>query len=96
MIKSVVLDSLKDFKNSRVMMVAIMLCWVLAGCGLQQDSSPSTVNDRSYGFKSRFFHTRMDIKKIAFLGIGAGSTRELGAKITKNDETAGNKKSIER
>jgi hypothetical protein len=95
MIKSVDLDSLKDFKNSRVMMVVIMLCWVLARCGLQQDSSPSTVKDRRYGFKSIFFHTRMDIK-IATLGIGGGSARELGAKITKNDETAGNKKSIER
>jgi hypothetical protein len=56
-------DSLKDFKNSRVMMVVIMLCWVLARCSLQRDSSPSTVKDRRYGFKSRFFHTRMDIKK---------------------------------
>jgi hypothetical protein len=46
MIKSVVLDSLKDFKNLRVMMIVIMLCWVLARCGLQQDSSPSTVKDR--------------------------------------------------
>jgi hypothetical protein len=45
MIKSVVLDSLKDFKNLRVMMIVIMLGWVLARCSLQQDSSPSTVKD---------------------------------------------------
>jgi hypothetical protein len=39
---------------------------------------------------------RIDIKKIATLGIGGGSARKLGTKITKNDETACNKKSIER
>jgi hypothetical protein len=43
MIKTVVLDSLKDFKNLRV-----MLGWVLARCGLQQDSSPSMVKDRRW------------------------------------------------
>jgi hypothetical protein len=48
MIKSVVVDSLKDFKNLRVMMIVIMLCWVLARCSLQQDSSPSTVKDRQW------------------------------------------------
>jgi hypothetical protein len=48
MIKSVALDSLKDFKNSRVMMIVIMLCWVLATCSLQQDSSPSTGKDRQW------------------------------------------------
>jgi hypothetical protein len=47
MIKSVVLDSLKDFKNLRVMMTVIMLCWVLARCGLKQDSSPR-VKDRRW------------------------------------------------
>jgi hypothetical protein len=41
MIKSVVLDSLKDFKNLRVMMI-------VARCSLQQDSSPSTVKDRHW------------------------------------------------
>jgi hypothetical protein len=48
MIKSVVLDSLKDFKNLRVMMIVIMLGWILARCGLQQDSSPSTVKHRRW------------------------------------------------
>jgi hypothetical protein len=48
MIKTVVLDSLKDFKNLRVMMIVIMLDWILARCGLQQDSSPSTVKDRRW------------------------------------------------
>jgi hypothetical protein len=48
MIKSVVLDSLKDLKNLRVMMIVIMLGWILAGCSLQQDSSPSTVKDRQW------------------------------------------------
>jgi hypothetical protein len=42
MVKTVVLDSLKDFKNLRVMMIVIMLGWILARCGLQQDSSPSS------------------------------------------------------
>ena len=48
------------------------------------------------GFKSRFFPYKNGHKKIATLGIGGGSARELGTKITKNDETACNKKSIER
>jgi hypothetical protein len=55
MIKSVVLDSLKDFKNLRVMMIVIMLGWILARCGLQQDSSPSTVKDRCWIEKQIFF-----------------------------------------
>jgi hypothetical protein len=48
MIKTVALDSLKDFKNLRVMMIVIMLGWILARCSLQQDSSPSTVKDRRW------------------------------------------------